>query len=95
MDNSNWRPTQGVSGGPVGDASMESGDWRAQLQADSRQRIVNKIVYGRKRWIAVDGTDMWLGCHGFSNALSRHRSVKRFLLLLLLLLWSDSHFVIK
>ena len=43
MDNSNWRPTQGVSGGPVGDPSMESGDWRAQLQADSRQRIVNKM----------------------------------------------------
>lgn len=38
----NWRPTQGTSGG-VGDSPMESGDWRSQLQADSRQRIVNKM----------------------------------------------------
>lgn len=39
---SNWRAGQSASGG-VGDSSMESGDWRAQLQADSRQRIVNKM----------------------------------------------------
>ena len=42
MDTSNWRPTQGGSAGG-GDSSMESGDWRTQLQADSRQRIVNKM----------------------------------------------------
>nr|GFC72753.1 hypothetical protein [Tanacetum cinerariifolium] len=28
--------------GPEGGPSMESGDWRVQLQADSRKRIVNK-----------------------------------------------------
>ncbi|GJV95588.1 kinase-like domain, phloem protein 2-like protein [Tanacetum coccineum] len=55
MDNSNWRPTQGVSGGPVGDPSMESGDWRAQLQADSRQRIVNKIMETLKRHLPFCG----------------------------------------
>lgn len=39
MDNNNWRPTQ--SGGePAMDAG---GDWRSQLQADSRQRIVTKM----------------------------------------------------
>nr|GFA52020.1 mediator of RNA polymerase II transcription subunit 15A isoform X1 [Tanacetum cinerariifolium] len=55
MDNSNWRPTQGVSGVPVGDPSMESGDWRAQLQADSRQRIVNKIMETLKRHLPFSG----------------------------------------
>ncbi|XP_071703710.1 uncharacterized protein [Rutidosis leptorrhynchoides] len=30
-------------GGVVGDSSIENGDWRAHLHADSRQRIVNKI----------------------------------------------------
>ncbi|KAJ9537271.1 hypothetical protein OSB04_030004 [Centaurea solstitialis] len=42
MDTSNWRPTQGGSAGG-GDSSLESGDWRSQLQADLRQRIVNKM----------------------------------------------------
>ncbi|MFS7922733.1 putative coactivator CBP, KIX domain superfamily, mediator complex subunit 15, KIX [Helianthus anomalus] len=30
--------------GAVGDPATESGDWRDQLQADSRERIVNKMV---------------------------------------------------
>ncbi|KAI7746338.1 hypothetical protein M8C21_030589, partial [Ambrosia artemisiifolia] len=38
---SNRRWIQGASG-TIGDPTMESVDWRAQLQADSRQRIVNK-----------------------------------------------------
>ncbi|KAM7511848.1 hypothetical protein LguiB_010723 [Lonicera macranthoides] len=37
MDSNNWRPTQG------GEPPMDTGDWRTQLQADSRHRIVNKI----------------------------------------------------
>lgn len=41
MDTSNWRPTQGVSGAV--DPSVECGNWRDQLQADSRQKIVNKM----------------------------------------------------
>ncbi|GJY28985.1 mediator of RNA polymerase II transcription subunit 15A isoform X1 [Tanacetum coccineum] len=40
---------QGSSGGPEGDPSMESGDWRVQLQPDSRERIVNKILETLKR----------------------------------------------
>ncbi|KAM0029648.1 putative coactivator CBP, KIX domain superfamily, mediator complex subunit 15, KIX [Helianthus debilis subsp. tardiflorus] len=37
------RPTEGASVA-VGDPAMESGDWRAQLQADIRERIVNKLL---------------------------------------------------
>ncbi|KAM0029650.1 putative coactivator CBP, KIX domain superfamily, mediator complex subunit 15, KIX [Helianthus debilis subsp. tardiflorus] len=37
------RPTR-CSSGAVGDTTMESGDWRSQLQADSRERIVNKLM---------------------------------------------------
>lgn len=37
MDNNNWRPTQGT------EPTMDTNDWRAQLQPDSRQRIVNKM----------------------------------------------------
>ncbi|KAI3692443.1 hypothetical protein L6452_32259 [Arctium lappa] len=54
MDTSNWRPTQGGSGGG-GHSSMESGDWRSQLQADSRQRIVNKIVDTLKKHLPYSG----------------------------------------
>ncbi|CAH2080565.1 unnamed protein product, partial [Thlaspi arvense] len=38
MDNNNWRPAQGGS-----EPTMDTGDWRTQLQPESRQRIVNKI----------------------------------------------------
>ncbi|XP_071733741.1 mediator of RNA polymerase II transcription subunit 15a-like isoform X2 [Rutidosis leptorrhynchoides] len=54
MDNGNWRPMQ-VSGGAVGDSSLENGDWRSQLQADSRQRIVNKIMDTLKRHLPFSG----------------------------------------
>ncbi|KVH91385.1 Coactivator CBP, KIX domain-containing protein [Cynara cardunculus var. scolymus] len=54
MDTSNWRPTQGGSAGG-GDSSMESADWRSQLQADSRQRIVNKIMDTLKRHLPFSG----------------------------------------
>ncbi|KAJ9537228.1 hypothetical protein OSB04_029961 [Centaurea solstitialis] len=58
MDTSNKRPNQGGSTNG-GDSSMESGDWRAQLQADTRQRILNKIMdrlkrhlpYARAEWL--------------------------------------------
>jgi len=39
MDSSNWRPAQG------GESGVDAGDWRSQLQPDSRHRIVNKM-YG-------------------------------------------------
>ncbi|KAJ0601915.1 putative coactivator CBP, KIX domain superfamily, mediator complex subunit 15, KIX [Helianthus annuus] len=42
------RPTEGASVA-VGDTTMESGDWRAQLQADIRERIVNKLLDTVKR----------------------------------------------
>ncbi|KAI3756103.1 hypothetical protein L1987_55916 [Smallanthus sonchifolius] len=54
MDTNNWRPTQGASG-TIGDPTMESGDWRAQLQADSRKRIVNKIMDTLKRHLPFSG----------------------------------------
>lgn len=38
MDTNNWRPP------PGGEPAMDAGDWRSQLQADSRQRIVNKML---------------------------------------------------
>ncbi|PWA59852.1 hypothetical protein CTI12_AA387540 [Artemisia annua] len=71
MDQSNSRPTQGASG-PVGDPSasrvvqgrhrvqvalLESGYWRAHLQADSRQRVINKIVETLERCIPMTGRE--------------------------------------
>lgn len=54
---SNWRHTQGTSGGAVGDTSMESSDWRSQLQADSRQRILNRMcvqcIYTLKSFLTL------------------------------------------
>ncbi|XP_076952488.1 mediator of RNA polymerase II transcription subunit 15a-like [Bidens hawaiensis] len=52
----NWRATQGASGA-IGDPTMESGDWRTQLQADSRQRIVNKIMDTLKRHLPFSGQE--------------------------------------
>lgn len=43
MDNNNWRPAPAGGGGGVGEPTMDAGDWRSQLQPDSRQRIVNKM----------------------------------------------------
>ncbi|EOY25958.1 Uncharacterized protein TCM_027316 [Theobroma cacao] len=52
MDNSNWRPTP-----PSGEPTMDTGDWRTQLQADSRQRIVNKITDTLKRHLPFSGQE--------------------------------------
>ncbi|KAI7746335.1 hypothetical protein M8C21_030586 [Ambrosia artemisiifolia] len=41
--------------GAVGDAVLESGDWRVQLRADSRQRVVNKITDTLKRCLPFSG----------------------------------------
>ncbi|KAM1472663.1 hypothetical protein ACFX2I_028885 [Malus domestica] len=51
MDTNKWRPYQ------VGEAAMDAGDWRSQLQADSRQRIVNKIMDTLKRHLPFSGQD--------------------------------------
>ncbi|KAM4111519.1 hypothetical protein ACJW30_05G072900 [Castanea mollissima] len=48
MDNNNWRPNPSQ-------AAMDSVDWRSQLQPDSRQRIVNKIMETLKRHLPVSG----------------------------------------
>ncbi|XP_028779202.1 mediator of RNA polymerase II transcription subunit 15a isoform X2 [Neltuma alba] len=47
----NWRSTQGT------ESTMDTSDWRAQLQPDSRQRIVNKIMDTLKRHLPVSGQD--------------------------------------
>ncbi|XP_023529244.1 mediator of RNA polymerase II transcription subunit 15a-like isoform X3 [Cucurbita pepo subsp. pepo] len=49
MDSSNWRPAQG------GESGVDAGDWRSQLQPDSRHRIVNKIMETLKRHLPVSG----------------------------------------
>ncbi|KAM7508525.1 hypothetical protein LguiA_018978 [Lonicera macranthoides] len=51
MDSNNWRPTQG------GEPPMDTGDWRTQLQADSRHRIVNKIMETLKRHLPFSGQE--------------------------------------
>ncbi|KAI9116646.1 hypothetical protein K1719_012304 [Acacia pycnantha] len=51
MDTNNWRPTQGT------EAPMDTSDWRTQLQPDSRQRIVNKIMETLKRHIPFSGQE--------------------------------------
>ncbi|TXG72607.1 hypothetical protein EZV62_001186 [Acer yangbiense] len=52
MDNNNWRPTP-----PGGEPNMETPDWRTQLQPDSRQRIVNKIMDTLKRHLPFSGPE--------------------------------------
>ncbi|KAF7843222.1 mediator of RNA polymerase II transcription subunit 15a-like [Senna tora] len=51
MDTNNWRPTQGT------EPTMDNSDWRAQLQPDSRQRIVNKIMETLKRHLPFSGPE--------------------------------------
>ncbi|XP_028766424.1 mediator of RNA polymerase II transcription subunit 15a [Neltuma alba] len=51
MDTNNWRPTQGT------EPPMDTSDWRAQLQPDSRQRIVNKIMETLKRHLPISGEE--------------------------------------
>ncbi|XP_022860694.1 mediator of RNA polymerase II transcription subunit 15a-like isoform X1 [Olea europaea var. sylvestris] len=65
MDGNNWRANSGqaqvpgqVMGGEVPAApGMDAGDWRTQLPADSRQRIVNKIMDTLKRHLPFSGQD--------------------------------------
>ncbi|KAF8106121.1 hypothetical protein N665_0147s0074 [Sinapis alba] len=52
MDNNNWRPSL-----PNGDSAMETGDWRAQLPPDSRQKIVNKIMETLKKHLPYSGPE--------------------------------------
>ncbi|KAI3692441.1 hypothetical protein L6452_32257 [Arctium lappa] len=54
MDASNWGPTPGGNAGG-GDSSIESGDWRSKLQADSREMILNNIVGTLKRLVPFSG----------------------------------------
>ncbi|KAE8674063.1 Mediator of RNA polymerase II transcription subunit 15a [Hibiscus syriacus] len=52
MDTNNWRST------PLsGEAPMDTDDWRTQLQPDSRQRIVNKIMDTLKTHLPFSGQD--------------------------------------
>ncbi|CAA2986230.1 mediator of RNA polymerase II transcription subunit 15a isoform X1 [Olea europaea subsp. europaea] len=65
MDGNNWSANSGqaqvpgqVMGGEVPAApGMDAGDWRTQLPADSRQRIVNKIMDSLKRHLPFSGQD--------------------------------------
>ncbi|XP_011012234.1 PREDICTED: mediator of RNA polymerase II transcription subunit 15a-like isoform X2 [Populus euphratica] len=52
MDANNWRPTA-----PGGEPVMDTGDWRTQLQLDTRQRIVIKIMETLRRHLPVSGED--------------------------------------
>ncbi|XP_075474379.1 mediator of RNA polymerase II transcription subunit 15a-like isoform X2 [Primulina tabacum] len=65
MDSNNWRaaqaqmqiPGQAMSSESVVPPGMEAGDWRSQLQPDSRQRIVNKIMETLKRHLPFSGQE--------------------------------------
>lgn len=50
----------GTQDSSIGNTPMESGDWRDQLQADSRQRIVNKIMDTLKSNLRFSGHEMLL-----------------------------------
>ncbi|GAV60967.1 hypothetical protein CFOL_v3_04495 [Cephalotus follicularis] len=52
MDSNNWRPNP-----PGGEPAMDTGDWRSQLQPDSRPRIVNKIMDTLKKHLPYTGHD--------------------------------------
>ncbi|CAL0332342.1 unnamed protein product [Lupinus luteus] len=51
MDTDNWRPNQST------EPNMDNSDWRGQLQPESRQRIVNKIMDTLKRHLPVSGQE--------------------------------------
>ncbi|CAL5196823.1 unnamed protein product [Lathyrus oleraceus] len=51
MDTNNWRLNQGA------EPNMDNSDWRGQLQQESRQRIVNKIMDTLKRHLPVSGQE--------------------------------------
>ncbi|KAI3505705.1 hypothetical protein L1887_27890 [Cichorium endivia] len=42
----------------IGESSMESSNWRDQLQADSRKWIVNKIMDTLKKHVPLSGSEM-------------------------------------
>ncbi|XP_073226646.1 mediator of RNA polymerase II transcription subunit 15a-like [Cicer arietinum] len=51
MDSNNWRPNPGT------EPTIDTSEWRAQLQPDSRQRIVNKIMDTSKKHLPVSGSE--------------------------------------
>ncbi|KAF5739055.1 hypothetical protein HS088_TW12G00253 [Tripterygium wilfordii] len=51
MDTNNSSPP------PAGDTAVDTGDWRAQLAPDYRQRIVNKIMETLKRHLPFTGQE--------------------------------------
>ncbi|CAO2820787.1 unnamed protein product [Amaranthus hypochondriacus] len=51
MDSNNWRSTDEAP------PAMDGGDWRSQLQSESRQRIVNKIMDTLKRHVPFSGEE--------------------------------------
>ncbi|XP_050898526.1 mediator of RNA polymerase II transcription subunit 15a isoform X4 [Lathyrus oleraceus] len=51
MDSSNWIPDQGS------EPTLDTIDWRTQLDPESRQRIVNKIMDTLKKHLPVSGTE--------------------------------------
>ncbi|KAI4383921.1 hypothetical protein MLD38_009705 [Melastoma candidum] len=63
MDNKNWRPSPSPQGGAGGVARgadappPEAGDWRSELSADSRYRMVNKIMETLKKHQPVSGPE--------------------------------------
>ncbi|XP_031090578.1 mediator of RNA polymerase II transcription subunit 15a-like [Ipomoea triloba] len=67
MDGNYWRMAQAQGQAPAGDATapapvaangaVETGDWRAQLQPESREMIVNKIMETLKRHIPFAGPE--------------------------------------
>ncbi|VFQ65356.1 unnamed protein product [Cuscuta campestris] len=70
MDANSWRAAQplaqsqggeaagiAASGAAPASGSMETGDWRAQLPHDSRQRIVSKIMDTLKKHLPFSGQE--------------------------------------
>ncbi|XP_061980962.1 mediator of RNA polymerase II transcription subunit 15a-like isoform X3 [Populus nigra] len=53
----NRRRQEGFRFLPGGEPVMDTGDWRTQLQPDSRQRIVNKIMETLKRHLPFSGQE--------------------------------------
>ncbi|KAK1375661.1 Mediator of RNA polymerase II transcription subunit 15a [Heracleum sosnowskyi] len=52
MEDNNWRATEG------GESSVGGGgEWRSQLQSESRQRIINKIMDALRRHIPFSGQE--------------------------------------
>ncbi|KAL9254386.1 Mediator of RNA polymerase II transcription subunit 15a-like protein, partial [Drosera capensis] len=52
MDSNSWGAPKQEPG-----MAVDSGDWRSQLQSDSRQRIVNKIMETLKKHIPLSGQE--------------------------------------